>query len=819
MRLIRVKQIQSLMLLLAAALLTACGGEETVSLPNLSGGTVVAAYSGPVPTTDDVQSFKLNVWDYLVEADRCGNCHSDGGQSPQFVRQDNINLAYAVANGIVDLVSPGQSRLVEKVAAGHNCWLASDTACADILTTYIANWAGESGGDGGRQIELLAPIAYDPGASKRLPEDSTLFASYVHPLLSSYCAGCHADDSATPQSPFFAQDDIEAAYDAVSTKIDLDNPANARLVLRLRNEFHNCWDDCDSNADEMEAAITAMSDGVTSTEIDAQLITSKALTLTDGIVASGGNRHESDLIALYEFKTGQGSTAYDTSGIEPVIDLTLSGNVQWVGGYGIEFIDGRAQGTTADSRKLRDLIAATGEYTVEAWVVPANVTQEGPARIISYSGSTQLRNFTLGQTQYNYDFMQRMQSSDANGEPALSTADADEDLQATLQHVVASYDPINGRRLFVNGAFTGDTDPAAASSLASWDDTFALVMGSEVGGSDRWQGKLRQVAIHNRALNLEQVEQNFAAGVGEKFYLLFGVSDWVDTPQSYLMFEVSQFDSYSYLFDKPTFISLDPTATPDGIDIQSMRIGINGRLAEVGQAYRFLDTQVTTAEYGANGQRLSPLGTIIALEKGPDGDEFFLSFDRLGNHEHVMTEAIPLAPPVPADGAAVADIGLRHFDEINATMAALTQVDRNQTAVRATFETIKQQLPTVESIEGFLSAQQMAIAQLSIECCNALVDDATLRSGLFPDFNFNQSHTVAFDSQLELDQVTLPLVDTLLGNTLLSQPDSATVVSELESLIDALDDSCSNDCGVERTHTVVKAACAATLGGATMLIQ
>ena len=38
----------------------------------------------------------------------------------------------------------------------------------------------------------------------------------------------------------------------------------------------------------------------------------------------------------------------------------------------------------------------SGEYSIEAWVVPANVTQEGPARIISYSAGDSNRNFTLG---------------------------------------------------------------------------------------------------------------------------------------------------------------------------------------------------------------------------------------------------------------------------------------------------------------------------------------------------------------------------------------------------------------------------------------
>ena len=63
-------------------------------------------------------------------------------------------------------------------------------------------------------------------------------------------------------------------------------------------------------------------------------------------------------------------------------------------------------------------VIARAGLPIETWVAPANVSQEGPARIVSYSGGTTLRNFTLGQTQYNYDFLNRNVNSDANGDPA-----------------------------------------------------------------------------------------------------------------------------------------------------------------------------------------------------------------------------------------------------------------------------------------------------------------------------------------------------------------------------------------------------------------
>lgn len=815
------------LLLLGATLLTGCGGESTTSNPATGGSFTSTNYDGPAPATSDIQLFKLNVWDNLMADNRCGGCHGTAGQSPAFVRSDDINQAYAEASGIVDLASPGDSRMVTKVGGGHNCWLTSDSACADVITSYIMAWAGGVIGTG-NVIQLDAPPLYDPSDSKSFPVDSSQFAATVHPLLTDNCSGCHVDSAPNAQSPFFADADPDVAYIAAQSKMDLDNPANSRFVVRLRDEFHNCWtNNCLDDADDMEAAITAFADLVPLTQIDPLLVTSKALTLPEGIVASGGSRIEDNLIALYQFKTGSGATAFDTSGVTPDMHLTLSGNVGWVGGWGIDISSGKAQASTTSSRKLHDLITATGEYSIEAWVAPGNVSQEGPARIVSYTAGTTARNFTLGQTQYNYDFLGRSTTTDANGDPALSTADADEDLQATLQHVVVTYDPVNGRQIYVNGVHTGDVDPVVGGTLVDWDNSFAFVLGNEVSGDRQWQGVLRLVAIHNRALTPEQITQNFSVGVGEKFFLLFGVTDLTGVPDSYVMFEVSQYDSYSYLFKEPVFISLDPAATPDNIPVIGMRLGINGKEAVVGQAWKHLDTMISSAFYvPGSGQRLSDLGTIIALEKGPQADEFFLTFEVLGNNINVVVEPAPLTPAAPADLPEASDIGVRNFDEIDATMASITEVSRAQVDVEAVFDTVRQQLPTVESIEGFLAAQQMAISQMAIEYCNALVDNngQVLRTDYFPGVDFNATAGSAFDNAAKRGLVVTPLLNKVMGSGLTTQPDPFAVSTEIDSLMIKL-----TACAVApptptcdtlaRTAEVVKAACAAILGSGVMLLQ
>ncbi|MGH8196205.1 MAG: LamG domain-containing protein [Woeseiaceae bacterium] len=809
---------------LAVLGLAACGGGASTTDNPITGVTPPSSYSGPPPATEDVQSFKLNVWDNIHAGNRCGGCHTDSvGQTPLFARHDDINLAYEAANTVVNLSLPSDSRLVSKVGDGHNCWLTDSQACADIMTTWIEAWAGDAAG-GGREIVLEPPVSKNPGASKNYANASEAnFAALVHvPILTEYCSGCHSSQSATSQQPYFAEADVSVAFEAARSKMDLDAPADSRFVIKLAGELHNCWDnDCAAASAEMQAAIQAFADTVPLTEIDPALVNSKALTILDGTIASGGNRYENAQIALWEFKTGEGLTAFDTSGVEPAINLSLSGDVQWFGGWGITINDGKAQGTTAASKKLHDLIRATGEYSIEAWVIPANVTQE-MARIVSYSAGQDARNFTLQQTLYDYNFRHRSSETGLNGDPALSTPSADEVLQASLQHVVATYSPVDGRRIYVNGELVTDLDPVPGGSLADWQDTFALVLGNEADNQGLWKGTLRLVAIHNRVLTPEQIVQNFDVGVGEKFYLLFSIEDIINVPTAYILFEVAQFDSYGYLFNLPHFITLDETQQPENIPLQGLRIGINGTEAEVGQAYANLDLALRASLFEELGQPLSAIGAVVPLEKGPQDDEFFLTFDQLGTQSYVRTDDPPLVI-VPSDLPQAPRIGVRTFDEINATMAAVTTVDPEQPAVDATYQSLRQSLPTIESPEAFLASHQVAVAQLAIEYCNALLEDPALSAAYFPEFDFAQAPNVAY-AGASRDLVIQPLVDGVMGVNLQTQPLYPDILDELgyvasdgtrpANLIDRLIAG-----GTADTRDIAKGVCAAVVGSAVTTFQ
>ena len=769
-------------LLLVIGMLAACDGSVgTTSNPDLKTGD--GSYTGPPAKTADIRSFQLNFWQFLKAENRCGQCHGKG-QVPVFVNLDDVNKAYSEAVKYANLEDPVASALVAKVGGGHNCWLGSLSACATTVEQMISNWATDSNITSARLIQLQAPILRAPDNFKSFPAaadtpgtNGSSFENTVYPLLigatvppiaNNNCQNCHEPTGPQlPQAPFFASPDVDIAYAAAKSKMNLNSPDQSRFVERLQ-QLHNCWSTCTADASAMTDVIALWAGGIAKTTVDSTLLTSMALTLGDGVVAAGGNRHEGNLFALWEFKTRSGLTAYDTSGIDPAINLTLISNdvsgdtVRWLDSYGLNFNGGRAQALTFDSEKMHTFIQSTGEYALEAWVVPANVTQPN-ASIASYSGSDNARNFTLTQDMYNYDFYNRIAVDPPrpNGDPALSSGEGDEELvQSSLQHVVVNYDPDTGRSIYINGALVNVTDPVSGTSTVSnaWNDGFTLTLGNELSGQRPWRGHLRMLAMHSRTLTQEQVLQNFDAGVGEKYLLLFYIGHQAGVPDdSYIMFEVSRYDEYSYLFNKPTFINLNPDWTPVAVEIAGMRIGINGKEASAGQAYANLNTSVDGSYNPQFGQLLSSLGTIIPLQNGDESDQFFLTFEKIGTRTRDYQEApvtVAAPPGDPADPVS-ADIGVRTFEEINATIAAITGVDINNTGdpgdpdsngVKGVFDDYYQQLPSTEAIDAFLPSHQMAIAQLALTSCSELVEGrgSIPASSFFPGFVFNQSSQGAF---------------------------------------------------------------------------
>ncbi len=850
-------------------------------------GSAQFVYEGPPPASEEIQNFKREFYDPLAANDRCGQCHTPGGSAgTAFVDQTDVNNAWQVSKSVVNLEDPAASAAVLRVANGHNCWLGADqtATCATTLTGYVERWAsGVSQTQS--EVRLVARRPVDPSGTRVLPPTadeldalgiSVESGGELIGLLRTYCSECHAENAAFPQSPYFASGDRDSAFDALRTVIDLADPGASRVVRRLDPEQHNCWSNCGSDANEMEAAVARIAAVVPVTEVDPALVISKAQILeADGIVANSGGRYETNLVAKWEFREGAGTTTADTSGVQPEIPLGLSGDYSWMASWGIRLVNGKAQGSVAGSKKLYDLLTGTGEYSIEAWVAPDNVAQEN-AWIVGYAGGPTSSNFLISQMMYNYQAFNRSTVTEDNnaGEPAVSTEDDDEIAQATLQHVVVTYNAIDGRRIFVNGMDTGAFDEAGGGLLTNWSEVFALVLGNDTSNTRPWAGAIRMVAVHNAVLTPEQIQQNFDVGVGQKYFLMFSVSELIDgeggtpgdeggcyridadgnrTNYCYVVYQVSQFDDASYLFEEPFFANINPAGGSVDFDVQGIRIGINGKLAAVGQAFTNVSA-LASSSLGSFSEPLAGIGTVIPLENGADQDIFFLAFDTAEGRASPVDEGARRPFRYTLSGGVAADIGVRTFDEINATFARLTGVSTASPTpsavtgktVAETFADVRRGLPANADFQAFSSAHQMSATQLASAYCDALVQSNSLSAAMFPGFNF--SAPVDDPGHDWRNDVAAPLVDRAINTGLVEDVIREPILDELVLLVTddrdlkpyvLLDGEwvpdpnpaahnkrdglmyCLNDapCPLSRTGDVVKAVCTTVLGSAVVLGQ
>src|SRR5690606_4018483 len=284
----------------------------------------------------------------------------------------------------------------------------------------------------------------------------------------------------------------------------------------------------------------------------------------------------------------------------------------------------------------------------------------------------------------------------------------------------------------------------------------------------------------------------------------------------------------------PFFVSLDGTAEPNGVDVEGIRIGLNGGEARVGQSFGKIDTAISSQLYTAEtGQPLATLGAVVPLEKGPDFDEFFLTFDRLGANTFNRPPLATPSPPVPQDLPAVSEVGVRTFDEIHASLAVLTGVNALDDDVQDTLALVRQSMPSVDRLDAVLASHQVSIAQLAIEYCNALVDDENLRDSMFQGFAFTSPVSTAWPGVGSASENAFidPLLDRILGpemNPIGTQPSRAAVRAELDRLVHGIPGDSSRPglahtpgapTGAARTQTIAKAVCSAVVGSAAMLVQ
>ena len=147
-------------------------------------------------------------------------------------------------------------------------------------------------------------------------------------------------------------------------------------------------------------------------------------------------------------------------------------------------------------------------FTVEVYITADNIEQIGPARIVTYSLDPYQRNFTLGQTNDSLILRLRTTESDLNGIYPHFRVDKVFEVDKK-QHITVTYDG-KSEKLYVDGK-QRRVSFLLKGNFSNWDPKAFFVLGNEFTGDRLWRGSLYLVALYNRALDKEEIYQNFIA--------------------------------------------------------------------------------------------------------------------------------------------------------------------------------------------------------------------------------------------------------------------------------------------------------------------
>jgi VanZ family protein len=150
--------------------------------------------------------------------------------------------------------------------------------------------------------------------------------------------------------------------------------------------------------------------------------------------------------------------------------------------------------------------------------------QRGPARLLTVSSGTSMRNLTLGQEGADLVIRLRTPVSSPNGEPAHTIAGVFgdggyHDIRVTISERRLQTE-VDGKMVM--------SDPLPDHPLAGWDLGYPLLLGNELGGQRPWLGEIRRATIRSGGRAYEYATQSALVAPGH-YWTLGGRVSWDGT--------------------------------------------------------------------------------------------------------------------------------------------------------------------------------------------------------------------------------------------------------------------------------------------------
>lgn len=193
-----------------------------------------------------------------------------------------------------------------------------------------------------------------------------------------------------------------------------------------------------------------------------------------------------------------------SSGTLAPIRLAAMGDASVRPGFGLELdgSDAALRAVTPPGDLVRSISGAQA-FTVEAWIRPADLDQEGPSRIVSLSTGTGRSDVDLHLGLERSQLSLRMRT--ACGQLWFLAGH----LHERAAHIAATFD--HGRlAVFVDGSRVAMAELEAAD-LSSWDPSYDLMIGNETTLDRGYRGAVASLAFYRESLTAGQVAALAAA--------------------------------------------------------------------------------------------------------------------------------------------------------------------------------------------------------------------------------------------------------------------------------------------------------------------
>jgi hypothetical protein len=200
----------------------------------------------------------------------------------------------------------------------------------------------------------------------------------------------------------------------------------------------------------------------------------------------------------------------DTSGLGTPLDLAIDNTaaVTWPEGGGLSINSATVLRAADSPDKIRNGIAATGEFSVEINATPSAIS--GAKRLLWYGPNTSTPTNTNLDLYQNGAFLStRLRTSDTVNSPTAFTTGSTVLAQDQPYHLILTYGK-DLLRIYIDNTLIAETP--YTGTILNWDSAYKFSLANLPLGGDPFLGTLNRVVIYDRALNVRQI-QNLIDGL------------------------------------------------------------------------------------------------------------------------------------------------------------------------------------------------------------------------------------------------------------------------------------------------------------------